>query len=451
MHGRLHRGAPVRPREPSPPSDRPVPGPVAGAARPTEGETADLAGMKSRAERFGHRFGEAPARAPIEPPLAPRPAAGPAPIQRVRWRWNLSTQSWSVVGSSSSTSTPPTHQGTADGEEFDDTYDTLSDPTVTPFLKKGEKYFGESGARAQLKGKKTSAERIRVPAKKTKGLRAGSGLHEVVPTNLKDEVAGSGSEILVGLQSGFRTSTSKQLFRRKSDKRDKLPVGSEEVGTHTGFAPKKSGRGSTHTKGQGPAHDRLRKASRKVKKEKDADVAINELALAHLDTTPTGSEVLASPYITGLLPNDSSIGEIGPLSTSGPVDPERIKLAKRVHRERERVKVRARSIKRQRKRGRSPSPPRLPIDDLGQGGGYVGGDRSTYTVEPVPSFGSPSSTFDYTARQSSWLSAPQREGFDFGPFTPSLPVPSPSTPQTPPTPAKKKPKKKKTATKKKSK
>ncbi len=218
------RQAPTRAETPS----------ATAASRTVAASDRAPADALARAERLGHRL-EA-----LAPPRAE------APIQRVRWRWSASSNSWSAIGASSSTSTPPTHAGNVDGEEYEDTYTQASDPTVTPFLSGARSFMGESGAKLQEKGKTPRAEDIRENAVKTPSLTGGSGLHELLPTNMGPEVASSGSPAAIGLQSGARTSTAHQMFR----------IGGGDVGGHTGFAVKPSGgHGSTHTRGQAPAHD----------------------------------------------------------------------------------------------------------------------------------------------------------------------------------------------------
>jgi hypothetical protein len=226
---------------------------------------------------------------------------------------------------------------------------------VRPFLR-GKKLLGETGARKQLKGVTPRAEEIRVPAVKSVGLRAGSGLHELVPTNEKGKVAASGNPVLVGLQSGARTSTANQLFRD---------------------------------------------TSRDLVMETDPHAAANALLLAQLGIEPTGPDILQSSYLQGMVPNEQDIGPIGPAVTapspaSAP-DPNRLKLARRHHWRRERSKMRLRSLKRSSGRGRSPRPPREDIDTSGGGDGYLPISSSDYPVEPVPSFGDVSVPFEYTA------------------------------------------------------
>lgn len=391
--------------------------PASRGAKPAPASaSAPAAGPLARAERFGHRLD----------PLAPSP--GRLPIQRVRWRWSASANSWSAVGSSSSTSVPPGHQGAVDGEEYDDTYSQSSDPTVKPFLTGGQSFMGESGAKLQAKGSSPAPSDIRVTAVKTPDLSGGSGAHELLPTNMGPDVAKSGSSIAIGLQSGARTSTAHQMFR----------IGGGDVGGHTGFAVKPTGGpGSTHTRGQGPAHDEMRGEVRSsVLKEKDPDKATNALMLKHLEVTPTGQDIMNSPYIEGMQPNLFSIGTVGPV---GKKDPARIRLAQKMHREREVVKRRALAHKRSSKRGRSPSPERTPIDDQGGGGDYLYGPP--LPPPPIPTFEGTPGSWQHVSNTASWLTAPQREGFSFSPPTLPISAPTPtgttttSTPTTLPPPS----------------
>ncbi len=324
-----------------------------------------------------------------------------APIQRVKWRWNAGTKTWSQVGPNT-TAAPPAHEGSEDGEEWDDTYSQATDPTVRPFLPTGARFMGERAMRQQLQGKRPAAADVRVSAFKTANLRGGSGLHEVVPTNLAGEVAASGNPAMIGAQSGARTSTAHQLFRTAGG----------EVGAHTGFAPKASGPGSTHTAGQAAAHDRLRLAARAVMADPDPARVVNAVVLANVEGEPTGQEVLASAYLTGMQPNLQAIGRpIGPPAiASTPPDPARLELAKAMHESRELTKTRIRSLKRNRGQGRSPSPSRAPIDASGGGGGYVAGPPSDYRLSPVPSFES-GSVEEEAANMAAWLTAAEREGF----------------------------------------
>jgi hypothetical protein len=348
------------------------------------------------------------------------PAAA-APIQRVRWRWDAHNGQWDDVHGSSSHSTPPTHRGSVHGEVYEDRYSQDEDPTATPYHRSGASSFGESGAELQTRGRKPAAAQIREEAVGGPGRSGGAGLHEIVPTNLRDWVASTGNEALIGSQAGFRTATDYQLFAP-------AVTATGEVGGHTGAFRKPSGLGSTHTRGQAPAHDTLRAAAQSVEHQADPDVVVNTLALAHLDSTPHGQEILQSDYLTGARPNRLIFGTLGPVAGSGSApDPNRLALAQDVHARRELVKARERGRSRlrdpARARTRSPSPERTPIDASGGGGGYVAGDRTTWATAPVPAFAE--TGWRQIANETAWLSQPQRHPFDVS--TAPLVRPTPSS------------------------
>jgi hypothetical protein len=337
-------------------------------------------------------------------PLRAPTLSGSLPVQCQLWRWNAqaSPARWETVGASSSTAVPPAHTGLFDGQTFDDTpYTQATDPTVTPFLRSGENYMGERGVDKQLSGKTPLARDIRVDAVKSSGLSRGSGLHEVVPTNLGGQVSNSGNEALIGAQSGFRTSTGQQLFN----------IGGGDVGAHTGFAPKPGSRGYTHTKGQAAAHDEMRDVVDDIVDNNvtDVDEVVNELALRHLEVSAQGQAVLNSAYITGMLPNyHQGLGAVGPVVTIGPPDPQRLRVAQDAHNSREAVKRRVRTHKRSTGRGRSPSPPRRPINAQGGGGDPITTPSLQEEVEALPLLPDSADEFEYAANLSAWLSQPQR-------------------------------------------
>lgn len=339
-------------------------------------------------------------------------AVANAPIQRTVWVWSAKNSDWEPKDPKKVYSLKPFFKtGSVDGEEYDDgindPYEQSKDSTITPYLTGGDKFMGEKGSRDQLKGSKPKSEKIRVPAKTIGNRRFGSGMHEIVPTNLAPEIVNKKS--LIAFQSGGRTSTDLTLFRRTTDKKEKRKSGTLEIGTHTGFAPKETGKGSTHTKGQAPAHDKLRKTARKSKSESDDFIVVNEMLNSHLDTQPTGPEIMESEYIEGMIPNISDIGKIGPVSDDPTQkDKERIKLAKEIHDRREKLKRRSRSLKREKKRGRSPSPPREPIDDSGSGGDYIKSPSISDEVEPIPTFKGKDGSFEFIANMSAWATQPQR-------------------------------------------
>jgi Domain of unknown function (DUF4157) len=363
----------------------------------------DDAGLEHEADVMGRRAandtGGFAAQLLREPSLS-----GEQPLQCQLWRWYAHSlpPHWAPQGASSSTAVPPTHAGTYDGELFDDQpYTQATDPTIRPFLRSGEDFMGQKGADRQLSGQKPLASEIRVSAVKSPGLLRGSGLHEGVPTNLGPQLASAGNESLIGAQSGFRTSTGKQMFN----------IGGGEVGAHTGFAPNLNGRGYSHTKGQPDAHDKMRDAIGDLitTNQVNPDDVANTIAIRHLEVTPHGQAVLASPFLQGMVPNDNhGLGAVGPVALVGPPDPQRLQLAQEAQLGREALKRRVRTHKRATTRGRSPSPPRAPIDALGGGGGYVQNPTLADQVEALPFLPNTNSDFEYVANLTAWMSQPQR-------------------------------------------
>lgn len=338
---------------------------------------------------------------PILTSLPERAAAASPVVQRVVWKWSQAAQQWQAQGAVGSASKAPSRAGYRDGEEYDDTpYQQRTDPTVMRFLRQGESFMGQRGAAKQLQGIAPQADDIRVDAVKFAGLNRGSGLHEIVPTDLRGAVAKLGNAALIGAQSGARTSTSLQLLKVLA-----------HVGAHTGFSPKPGSRGYTHTKGQKAAHDELRRPARLVKKTDHADDVINTVMLKHLDTTPTGQEIMQSPYLQGMQPNLASIGTIGPASAAPPnaatPDPARLMLSQELHRGRERVKRRVRAHKRSSGRGASPSPPRAEIDSQGGGGDHLANPKIEDEVDVTPNIVGATED-EYAANYTAWLTQAMR-------------------------------------------
>jgi hypothetical protein len=364
----------------------------------------DDRGLEREADVMGARaLGTAPAQGPL---VQAAGLSGNAPVQCQLWKWvrpMMGKPYWEQVGNNSNIPAP-THEGAFEGQLYDDQgYSQDTDDTVTPFLSSGYSFMGERALDKQLLGKTPTSGDIRVNAVKSDGLRGGSGLHEVVPTNLGSKVAKSGNESLIGAQSGFRTSTGKQMFNIEGD----------EVGVHTGFAPKLTGRGSTHTKGQSKAHDEMRDVVDDIMEDEvdDRDEVINALLLRHLEVTPHGQNILNSDYLTGSYPNDHhNLGMFGPINPKGTIDPQRLNQAQQRHDEREKVKRRGRTHKRAtgNQRARSPSPPRTPIDPFGKGGGYIQKPTLQDEVEAFPFDPEIGEDYEYSANVTSWMSQPQR-------------------------------------------
>lgn len=285
-------------------------------------------------------------------------------------------------------------------------YAQRKDPTAIPFIRNGHKFMGHVGAKKQRKGQNPTSADIREKAVQSEGLKGGAGLHEVVPTNMRGEVASSGNETYIGMQSGMRTGTARTIFHRQEDPDNPKPIGQREIGMHTGGAY------GGYTKGQADAHDGLRETARSVEDETDPHEMFNSMMLSHIDSLALGQEVLGSEYIEGM-EHRGDFGEMEPVVPVGKKQgKERLRLAQEQHRGRELVKDRTRSVKRETGRGRSPSPPRRPIDRKGRGGDYESTDRTTYRLVTVPEFEGTPGTFKYAANLGGWGTAPQREGFD---------------------------------------
>jgi hypothetical protein len=368
------------------------------------------------ADSFAAAVAPAPRRTVGEPPrvhhrigaLAVVRAPDDAPMQCTTWKWSAKKSAWEDTSGVPSTATPPAFKGTDDGEVFDDAnvYRQEDDPTAKPFLKTGQKYIGEAAIKKQLTGATPDAADVRVASVKPKGSDYGYGLHEVLPTDTRGKVAKSGNEAVIGLQSGARTSTEFTFFNRDEEN-------AEEVGAHTGALPKETGSGSTHTRGQAPAHDRLRTVLDDVitKKTTDAEEAANAILLAEIEAQPHGQQILSSEYLTG---GHSRHGTIGAVAKSGASpDAERLRLATEAHDRREGMKERGRSLKRDaEKRGkknlRSPSPPRTPITSTGSGGEHVTVDRTQFPTVAVPSFYGKRSSYEFAANLGAWATQPMR-------------------------------------------
>src|SRR5690554_4700494 len=268
-------------------------------------------------------------------------------------------------------------------------YSQARDPGIAPFLQSGRSFMGERGARDQLQGKTPPETHVRETARTHPSLDGGkgSGLHELLPTNLRGKVAQSGSQWPISIQSGMRSSTALTAFNRTAQERDDAPTGSDEVGFHTGFASAPS-----KTRGQGPAHDRMRGTLPDILAATSFEDAVNAVLSEHIEATPTGEEIRESIYITGTTPNLAGSGEIEPVNARQ--RPNRIALAKLIGEIRESVKTRSRSIKRKYEstssnpppssskhyRARSPSPPRSRIEDDGTGGAHFSLDRMSFPV-----------------------------------------------------------------------
>jgi hypothetical protein len=354
-------------------------------------------GLESEADVMGYRANKAPKGGAIEQGgldasrLINVNSSCDGILQARLWNWdgaNWYPFFWSPPQGDSFDPMTEFGKGAYLGEQRDDRrYSQERDKTVRRFLKRGQRYMGEDAAREQTKGK--SGGEVRVIAQKTPFGYEGAGLHEIVPTNMDRELAKYKMPHLTGLQSGARTSTQYQGFKRKA-RASEPNAGKPEVGLHTGYGK------SPHrnwTRGQAEGHDRVRKKVRTVAPNADPYVAINEVMLEHLNVTMGGDDLLTSNYITGLEPNDIRIGRIEPLG--GPT-PNRKTMAQMAEEQREGQKRRVRTLKRHKNRGRSPSPQRILPE-----------------VEPLPLFKKGTEEWEAYANEAAWLTVPGRvEGSD---------------------------------------
>ncbi len=206
-----------------------------------------------------------------------------------------------------------------------------------------------------------------------------------------------GNKLYAHIQSGLRTSPSTTVFRRKDG----------ELGGHTQTFVKRSGQGSTHTKGQGPAHDELREELHLAKKRKLSEPGTSASLLSRqLRITASGPEILKSDYLTDALPNSRSAK--GALeSPSAKKKPNRINFAKETHRRREHAKERYFAFTQQEvpsseiSRFPPPSPPRAPLNEDGSGGGHL---SAPFPLPQIPLFPSDARQAHATA----WLTEPLR-------------------------------------------
>lgn len=276
------------------------------------------------------------------------------------------------------------------------TYRQDKDPTLSPFIRKSDSgLVGGRAVEGQSRKRKVRSEDVRVTARASSQTLRNEGLHEVIPTNKRNDF--SGNKLYAHIQSGLRTSPSTTVFRRRDG----------ELGGHTQTFVKRSGQGSTHTKGQAPAHDELRDEFHQAKKRKLSEPGTSASLFARqLRITASGPEILKSKYLTDALPNSRSAK--GPLeSPSAKKKPNRINFARETHRRREQGKERFFAFVQQEvpsseaSRFRSPSPPRAPLNDDGTGGERL---SAPFPLPQIPLFPS-------TARQAhttAWLTAPLR-------------------------------------------
>lgn len=278
-------------------------------------------------------------------------------------------------------------------------YEQRKDRTLSPFMRKGESIVGERAVEGQSKKRKVTSEDVRVVARGSSQTLRNEGLHEVIPTNKRNEM--EGRKHLSHIQSGLRTSPSTTVFRRKDG----------ELGGHTQTFVKRSGQGSTHTKGQGPAHDELRDEFVTVKKRKLSEPASSASMMSRqLRITASGPEIMKSDYLTDALPN--SLSAKGPLeSPKAKSKPNRTSFARSTHSKREQAKQRYYQFVQQEVPEKEvfqfapPSPMRAPMEQDGTGGGYL---RAPFPLPQIPEF----PTEQRQAHTTAWMTQPLRSEKD---------------------------------------
>lgn len=280
-------------------------------------------------------------------------------------------------------------------------YTARRDPSVKPFLRRGELFLGHRAIRKQLKRQKTSADDVRVRARLEATLRRAAGLHELEPTVGRNSFGNDRARI--AWQSGGRISTANAAM---------VTSGGQTV-AHTNFMPKKSGRGSTNTRGQRNAHKRLENSTVGAKR-KGKRGEIYERAIKSLDTMAHGQQILSSDALTGGIPNRKGARAF---RKPGQFDPERIYIAQKQHRQREHIKRRIMIQSRNDNYdGRPPSPLRSDIRNDGTGGDYLSPCSTTRPASPYRKMDG-TTEFEQNTNLAHYLTAPGRKGFQGGSLT----------------------------------
>ncbi len=284
-------------------------------------------------------------------------------------------------------------------------YTTLQDSSAL----KGKKssYMGEKGMLAEIKGEKPGEDDVRQRSKKGVG-----GLHEIVPTDLREEISHIPDEAkenppnklrshVAQVQSGARTSTRLTFFK-KEDK------GEGKIAAHS-YAFENN----AHTAGQSKAHDELRTTVRAACEKK---LTGEKLIVA---TVRKQFELMAYPEDmltdTGLTGNVSTIPDIGEIKAPDPNDAvqktsSRFRLAERVHIGREQAKQRLRTLKRStpglehegKSEGQENSPTRVASPSPPRRSLFFTNPHPT--PEPLPGFPGTHPV----ANQAAWVTEPLR-------------------------------------------
>jgi len=274
-------------------------------------------------------------------------------------------------------------------------YEQQNDPTLSPFMRSGRTLIGQKALGNQRQRQQSKTDDVRESALPSPATRRNEGLHEVVPTDMRNTFFDFPA--LQELQSGARTSPSLTVFRH--------PDGG--VGGHTQTFPKpSSNRGSTHTRGQSRAHDRLREAAKKAKKSKARPKDTMQAVVSEqIRATASGKEILADPYLNKAEPNLSSVG--GAIEPPGSQAPVRARFASEAHSAREGIKERWFAFEQQEREPNPsfsfapPSPLRAPMDSGPGSGEYLAAPFPLNRIPEVPQE-------DHIAHRSAWMTQPGR-------------------------------------------
>lgn len=264
-------------------------------------------------------------------------------------------------------------------------YSQSTDPSVKPFLKRKREYMGQDAMEEEVAGKVPPSSKIRVRAVKHRGYGWGLGMHEAVPTDLREEIPTyPDRDTLAGMQSGLRTSTGFTVFKESA---------------HSGMMKGPNDKANWGTSGQASAHNTMREWAKTVGKDstKTADEKVLSGASTFISSLATGDDIMSNPALTG--------GRLccAPSVTFGPPgDPSRINAAS-VHQElREHTKRRINAVSEDKHVKVDPplSPERPMIDKTGT---YV---PITRPSSPLPMFAGTGAK--QVANISSYLVAPYR-------------------------------------------
>lgn len=249
-------------------------------------------------------------------------------------------------------------------------YEISKDITAIPYLKSNEMMFGETELRSSIMGTKAHFEekKIRVNAKKvTDRMKAGAGLHEIIPTNMLQYIHQIDDHfiraIFFGFMGGLRTSTDKTFFVLY-EKGEPFVIG------HTGAFPNPYKAGSQGTEMQDILHDYMRDfISEELIDFSNPQISIVAIMNMFFELLAKEDDIRKAKNITGLYPNilytDPSTSHPPipmPLEPPGTTANRRKALGRCVAISREYSKFRGREIAR-RLRTQSPSPERLPSDE----------------------------------------------------------------------------------------